>query len=83
MAKRKLEKERELYMSKSLPGFAGGDNQAANDNENENENDNNDDANDENEDSGDENEDSDESEEKGMTNWPIVYAFTQSFIAIN
>lgn len=33
MAKRKLEKERELFMSKSLPGFAG-DNQE-NDNDSE------------------------------------------------
>lgn len=58
MAKRKLEKERELYMSKSLPGFPA-DNQAPNDNEN---NDNNDEANDS---DSDDNEDSDESEEKG------------------
>lgn len=59
MAKRKLEKERELFMSKSLPGFPAENNQSSvdNDNENENENDNND------EDSGEE--DSDESEEKG------------------
>lgn len=54
MAKRKLEKERELFMSKSLPGFA--DNQGSIDNDNENENDNE-------EDSGEE--DSDESEDKG------------------
>lgn len=37
MAKRKLEKERELYMSKSLPGFP--DNQGAIDNENESDSD--------------------------------------------
>lgn len=54
MAKRKLEKERELFMSKSLPGFA--DNQGSIDNDNENENENE-------EDSGEE--DSDESEDKG------------------
>lgn len=74
MAKRKLEKERELYMSKSLPGFTA-DNQATNDNENDNENDNNDEAND----SDDEDEDSDESEEKGLTNWLIL----NTFVAIN
>lgn len=68
MAKRKLEKERELYMSKSLPGFPADNNQVTNDNENENENDNNEEAHDENEDSGEENEDSDESEEKGLIN---------------
>lgn len=56
MAKRKLEKERELFMSKSLPGFTADQNSV--DNDNENENDNNDD------DSGDD-DDSDESEEKG------------------
>lgn len=66
MAKRKLEKERELYMSKSLPGFPA-DNQAPNDNEN----DNNDEANDS---DSDENEDSDESEEKGII-IIINYAF--------
>lgn len=38
MAKRKLEKERELFMSKSLPGFPG-DNQGSIDNENESESD--------------------------------------------
>lgn len=52
MAKRKLEKERELFMSKSLPGF-NSDNQNNIDNENENENDSSDDSG------------SDESEEKG------------------
>lgn len=51
MAKRKLEKERELYMSRSLPGFP--DNQSTN----ENDNDNNE---------SDSDSDSDESEEKGM-----------------
>lgn len=50
MAKRKLEKERELYMSKSLPGFPA---DAPGANENENENDSESD------------EDSDESDEKG------------------
>lgn len=38
MAKRKLEKERELFMSKSLPGFPA-DNQAPADNENESDSD--------------------------------------------
>lgn len=38
MAKRKLEKERELFMSKSLPGFPA-DNQTAVDNENDSESD--------------------------------------------
>lgn len=38
MAKRKLEKERELFMSKSLPGFPA-DNQAPVDNENESDSD--------------------------------------------
>lgn len=38
MAKRKLEKERELFMSKSLPGFPG-DNQGSIDNENESDSD--------------------------------------------
>lgn len=57
MAKRKLEKERELYMSKSLPGFPQ-DNQSTNESENnENENDNDNDL--------DSDSDSDESEEKG------------------
>lgn len=50
MAKRKLEKERELFMSKSLPGF-NSENQS--NTENENENDSSDDS------------ESDESEEKG------------------
>lgn len=52
MAKRKLEKERELFMSKSLPGF-NSDNQSNIENENENDNDSTDDS------------ESDESEEKG------------------
>lgn len=51
MAKRKLEKERELYMSKSLPGFPP-DGSSANENENDNDSDSD--------------EDSDESDEKGM-----------------
>lgn len=51
MAKRKLEKERELYMSKSLPGFPA-DGSGANENENDNESESD--------------EDSDESDEKGM-----------------
>lgn len=38
MAKRKLEKERELFMSKSLPGFPA-DNQVPVDNENESDSD--------------------------------------------
>lgn len=50
MAKRKLEKERELFMSKSLPGF-NSDNQSTIENENENELDSD--------------SDTDESEEKG------------------
>lgn len=50
MAKRKLEKERELYMSKSLPGFPA-DAPGANENENDNDSDSD--------------EDSDESDEKG------------------
>lgn len=57
MAKRKLEKERELYMSKSLPGFPG-DSQPTNENENENESDSDD--------------ESDESEEKGIKNVDII-----------
>lgn len=38
MAKRKLEKERELFMSKSLPGITGDNNQTI-DNENESDSD--------------------------------------------
>lgn len=55
MAKRKLEKEREIFMSKSLPGF-NSDNQSAIENENENENESDSDS------------DTDESEEKGKRN---------------
>lgn len=64
LAKRKLEKERELYMSKSLPGFAGDNNQGANDNDNENENENDNEHEHEHDDDSEE-EDSDGSEEKG------------------
>lgn len=46
MAKRKLEKEREMFMSKSLPGFPG-DNQSSNDNENESDSDEDSDESDE------------------------------------
>lgn len=46
MAKRKLEKEREMFMSKSLPGFPG-DNQSSIDNENESDSDDDSDESDE------------------------------------
>lgn len=39
IAKRKLEKEREMYMSKSLPGFGQDGNQTAIDNESDSESD--------------------------------------------
>lgn len=62
MAKRKVEKERELFMSKSLPGF-NSDNQS--NTENENENDSSDDT------------ESDESEEKGKITWIIKLSIFQ------
>lgn len=46
MAKRKLEKEREIFMSKSLPGFPA-DNSASIDNENDSESDEDSDESDE------------------------------------
>lgn len=46
MAKRKLEKEREIFMSRSLPGFPG-ENQSSNENENESESDDDSDESDE------------------------------------
>lgn len=39
IAKRKLEKEREMYMSKSLPGFGQDGNQTSIDNESDSESD--------------------------------------------